>query len=340
MMEKPPPITPPPINQRISQSEESTKTYWLLAVAVLLGFLLAMVLVPWLTSVINFGGKVGRMDNGESGTLVASLGTGSADSTRAAEASGPSSAMSESGTGAGDDMVPRVQAEQIESNTIPATPESQVSTAESNGENGADERENEEEPRLLIVEQKRSVDRSIQSGLSRESIGGLGGANPFVGSGPPAKSTVYVIDVSGSMQTPDRLPRVLSTLKRAVELLEPEQKFTVILFDQGFYNAPIGQGLVLANKRNKQAIYDWLANAPGGSGTNPLPAMLTAIQQRPERIVLLSDGEFDPTSAVAITQANRSNLQSAKIDCVGLMEEVETLKEIAKANKGIYYQAQ
>jgi hypothetical protein len=67
--------------------------------------------------------------------------------------------------------------------------------------------------------------------------------------------------------------------------------------------------------------------------------MLTAIQQRPERIVLLSDGEFDPTSAFAITQANRSGVRSARIDCVGLMIEADTLKQIAKANNGIYYLA-
>ena len=337
MMEKPPPITPPPVNQSYSRSEESSNVYWLLAAAVFFGLLLAMVMVPWLASLSNFGGKDGRLGNGESGTVVASLGLGSAG---AAEATDPSSAIAESGTGIGDDIVPKVQAEPSETNADSTSPESQVSAAESNDENGAESMENEEEPRLLIVEQTRSVGRSIQSSVNEESIGGLGGANPFVGSGPPAKSTIYVIDVSGSMQTPDRLPRVISTLKRAVDLLESEQKFTVILFDQGFYNAPVGQGLVLANKRNKQAIYHWLANAPGGSGTNPLPAMLEAIQQRPERIVLLSDGEFDPTSAVAIMQANRSTPRSAKIDCVGLMEEVETLKEIAIANKGIYYQAQ
>jgi len=102
----------------------------------------------------------------------------------------------------------------------------------------------------------------------------------------------------------------------------------------------MGMGLLLANEKNKQAIYDWLDNAPGGGGTNPLPAMITAIQQKPERIILLSDGEFDPTSVFAITQANQSNKQPARIDCVGLMEEVETLKEIARSNKGTYYQAQ
>ena len=141
------------------------------------------------------------------------------------------------------------------------------------------------------------------------------------------------------MQTADRLPRVLSTLKRAVDLLKPNQEFTVILFDDSAHTDPIGRGLLLASQKNKQVIFDWLDSAPGGSGTNPLPAMILAIQQKPEKIVLLSDGEFAPASAYEITQANQSNVKPAKIDCVGLMEEVETLKEIARSNKGIYYQA-
>lgn len=85
--------------------------------------------------------------------------------------------------------------------------------------------------------------------------------------------------------------------------------------------------------------YDWLDMPHFGSGTNPLPAMLFVIQLRPERIVLLSDGEFDPTFGDAITQANRSNQKPTKIDCVGLMEDVEVLKQIAASNKGIYFQA-
>ena len=142
------------------------------------------------------------------------------------------------------------------------------------------------------------------------------------------------------LQTSDRLPRVLSTLKGAVDLLNPDQEFTVILFDDSAHTDPIGKGLLLTNKENKKTIYEWLDRAKGGGGTNPLPAMIMAIQQKPERIVLLSDGEFDPTSVLEITQANQSNVKPAKIDCVGLMEEVETLKEIARSNKGIYYQAQ
>jgi hypothetical protein len=40
-----------------------------------------------------------------------------------------------------------------------------------------------------------------------------------------------------------------------------------------------------------------------------------------------------------IQTENHQHGKPARIDCIGLDEEVETLKEIAKQNKGIYYQA-
>ncbi len=112
-----------------------------------------------------------------------------------------------------------------------------------------------------------------------------------------------------------------------------------MLFDDNYHLHPVERGLLLANARNKKTICDWLDRGINGSGTNPIPAMMFAVQLKPERIVLLSDGEFDPSSAIVITRANESSPKPAAIDCVGLMEEVETLKAIARSNKGIYYQA-
>jgi hypothetical protein len=67
--------------------------------------------------------------------------------------------------------------------------------------------------------------------------------------------------------------------------------------------------------------------------------MHAAILQEPERIVLLSDGEFDPYAVDQITQMNQNLRKPARIDCVGLMEQVLVLQEIARQNKGVYYQA-
>ena len=317
MTSKPPPIPPPPMRNRNRESDVSNRLYWMIAPAVLLGVLFAIFFLSWLVNRSDLGKGKDSFNNGAQNS-VADLDHDNG---------------SETGIAVNENTESESIAVADPNNNMPVPP---LRTEPKDG--SEEEPANNPETVLLIVEQ-RPTSKASQSGARGANLA-AGGVNPFVGTGSSAKTTVYVIDVSGSMQTQDRLPRVISTLKRAVDLLTPDQMFTVILFDDGFHTDPIGKGLLQANRQNKQAIYDWLDNAPGGSGTNPLPAMIIAIQQKPERIVLLSDGEFDPTSAFAITNANRSNVKPARIDCVGLMEEVETLKEISRSNNGIYYQAQ
>lgn len=170
-------------------------------------------------------------------------------------------------------------------------------------------------------------------------LGATEGLNPFVGEGKPAASTVFVIDVSSSMQGNNKLDRVMNALARAIDQLSNKQKFCVILFDHGHYFAPGAQGLEVASPESKRRAKLWLEQAPGGGGTMPMSAMTAAIVLNPERIVLLSDGEFDPTNVQTITVLNHQRRKPAKIDCVGLMEDVMVLREIANQNKGVYYQA-
>jgi Mg-chelatase subunit ChlD len=177
------------------------------------------------------------------------------------------------------------------------------------------------------------------SGQNGTDLSSSKGMNPFVGEGKPAASTVFVIDVSGSMQNPGKLPRVMNALSRAIDQLKDNQKVCVLLFDNFYFSDPSLPGLVPANKKNRERIQAWLAMPQGGGGTEPMAAMVAAITLNPERIVLLSDGEFDPSNIQTITMLNSNQAKPARIDCVGLMEQVIVLQEIAKANHGIYYQA-
>ncbi len=68
-------------------------------------------------------------------------------------------------------------------------------------------------------------------------------------------------------------------------------------------------------------------------GTEPLAAVMHAIALEPERIVILSDGEFDPSYVTQITEANSMDPKDRiRIDCIGLDEVVESLQQIAKQN--------
>ncbi|MFY8072852.1 MAG: VWA domain-containing protein [Pirellula sp.] len=328
-MNKPPPLSPPPLRIQIRESEASFRLLWLIAAAAMLGLLLSVFLLVWLLSQDEVGQGATADSAGGGGSQVANLDT---DDSREASSAEVARAVSKSTS----------TEEEAESKRKDSAPESDSDLKDQLTESMEDS-VHYEEPVLLVVEEKPSPKATRSGSRGSASSGQIlatpGGVNPFLGTGSPAKSNVFVIDISGSMQTVDRLPRVMATLKRAIDQLKPEQKFMVVLFDDTVHTDPSSSGLVLANKKNVERVYQWLDMPQFGGGTNPLPAMLFALQSRPERIVLLSDGEFDPTFANTITQANRSNQKPAKIDCVGLMEVVEVLKQIATSNKGIYYQA-
>ncbi len=161
-----------------------------------------------------------------------------------------------------------------------------------------------------------------------------------------AKSMVFVIDKSGSMSG-NPLSRVSAELIFAINSLSEEQSFFVIFFDDTAWpmHAQRGRsGLTSAQTiqlepglpANQQAAASWINSMQGGGGTNPGGAMLMAIDAQPEKIVLLSDGEF---SQQYVAEIRRRNQGFTQIDCIGLSEQIQTLQTIASENGGRYYQA-
>jgi Mg-chelatase subunit ChlD len=326
---KPPSISkPPPVGKHreqagtVSAEYKDDKIKWILAAAISAGILISLFLIPLMLLSSNGGGSAGGKDEG-------------------ARVKGAAALSNDNGTSKGTD-----EPQSLPAPEGPATTDSMVESPNESIENTSAEDESIEQqsvPMLLTYKPKpRSTSKSSVGGSGTKSgseIVASGGRNPFIGDGPPAKSTVFVVDVSGSMQNPDRLPRVLASMTRAIELLKSNQKFAIVLFDDQAYAFPKQPAWLDASDKNKQNAFDWLNVTKGGGGTNPIPGMAIAIGLAPEKIVLLSDGEFDPHCIDLVRNANRRNRQPARIDCVGLAEDIETLKEIAKQNKGIYYQA-
>lgn len=174
-------------------------------------------------------------------------------------------------------------------------------------------------------------------GSTGPGITSRGGINPLL-SALNSQSTVFVIDQSGSMAG-DRLNRVLHSMKESIHRLQDHQQFLILFFSTGFQSHPTLSTLAPATEANKKIALQWLDTIRSGGGTQPVDAMLHAIQQKPERIILLSDGEFDPLGVGIITSANQSQSQPIRIDGIGLAETVQTLQDLAKQNQGIYYQA-
>lgn len=112
----------------------------------------------------------------------------------------------------------------------------------------------------------------------------------------PASNLVFLIDVSGSMQGPNRLPLVKSSLKLLVEQLREEDKISMVVYAGS-------AGLVLpptsgSNKiKIKEAIDQLEAGGSTAGGAGIQLAYKTArqnfIKNGNNRIILCTDGDFN-----------------------------------------------
>ena len=352
---------PPPLPASSNTTDESAsrgdtqkgafidrdRTEWIgIIVAVGIGLLLSIACLVWFRD-----GSGGSSTRGQEAGLAAKEGVLAGESTdgktseNGQDTSQESDANREARTKSGQDMDQEFSDSRADDRSV--TNGTDPDLGGSSNSDGKSEEEQSEATLVLVPNRQNRQAAGSRMGPNRSGSGvGAGldltstkGLNPFVGEGKPAVSTVFVIDVSGSMRNQDRLPRVMNALTRAIDQLSDKQEFCVLLFDSTFYSAPWVTGLTAGTADNKRRIKAWLAQPPGGGGTEPMGAMAAAIELRPERIVLLSDGEFDPTNILTITSMNHQLKTPARIDCVGLQEDVLVLREIANKNKGIYYQA-
>lgn len=228
----------------------------------------------------------------------------------------------------------------------PIEPPAQPTTVETQPTNrSADTVEGVSEP----VAESREVDpNELRKGAriiplfsepSAASAPTLETSNPFLDSGK-ANSIVFVIDKSSSMS--QNFGRVIKALYQSLDRLSKDKSFQVIFFDDAPRQNPNFSGLVNATEKNKDAMKKWIeGHLRADGGTEPLDAVKLAIELCPQRIIILSDGEFNPEYVEKITQYNLSKPKDPiRIDCIGLNEVVESLQQIAQRNgPGIYYQA-
>lgn len=169
--------------------------------------------------------------------------------------------------------------------------------------------------------------------------GGPVGSLWGVGEGQKARSIVYVLDRSGSMS--DTFGLLQRELKQAIGSLESDQLFNVIFFNEGKCT-PLFPQLVTATLENKRQVFVSLETIVPSGQTEPLDAIQTALDSRPDVLFLLSDGdfgEFNQKIMRVIRQKNRDKATTINTilfvyDTAGDGEKV--LRTIAEENRGIY----
>jgi hypothetical protein len=128
---------------------------------------------------------------------------------------------------------------------------------------------------------------------------GQGDGHGFFGDPGAAKSFVFVLDRSLSMNKTHQLSNGLTRFQRLkmeligfIDKLRADQTFYVVFFNDKMNRMP-AEGMVPATVENKQKYLKWISSAVAVGGTDPRRSIRLAMQLQPEMIYFLSDGEVE-----------------------------------------------
>ncbi len=175
--------------------------------------------------------------------------------------------------------------------------------------------------------------------------GGIGPKANFVGISGNARRVVYICDATGTMLGL-KFDLLQKQLYKAIDILKPIQGFNVIFFRGGDsdeeWAKPFADELVVANPANKQKVRQYIEGMTElGKGTNPLPALRRAFEQKAQLVYFLTDGQFDNVVGYdeVLAEVRRLNAdKSVKINTIAFMSEdaqaEEALQKMARENGG------
>jgi Ca-activated chloride channel family protein len=112
----------------------------------------------------------------------------------------------------------------------------------------------------------------------------------------PARNLVFLLDVSGSMQPPERLPLIRNAMRMLVDVLRPQDRVAIVVYASA-------SGLVLPSTpgSNKTTIHDAIARLEAGGSTNGGAGVRLAYEVARQnfmpgginRVILATDGDFN-----------------------------------------------
>ena len=141
-------------------------------------------------------------------------------------------------------------------------------------------------------------------------IGGTGGPGEttFMNISGVGKTFVYVIDTSSSMGG-SRLKIAQSQLKASLRLLQPNQKFAVIFYNEYRERLKLrrqdDQSMYFATDVNKELAGHEVDRVTSDRGTEHMPALLEAISLKPNVIYFLTDGDEPELSPAQLAEIRR-----------------------------------
>lgn len=177
------------------------------------------------------------------------------------------------------------------------------------------------------------------SGGGSGSGTGLGsgvGGTTFFGVGGRGKRFAFVVDKSGSMSADGRLTEAKEELRRAIAALPDYASVYVVFYDTSEPFAFSDRWERVKGTLLKRLVR-WLGDVGPSGGTNPMPAFrqVYALDQRPDVIFFLSDGEIPEGCAIEIRRLNGRG-KKVTINSIAFGDEAGAarLREVAQDSGG------
>lgn len=112
----------------------------------------------------------------------------------------------------------------------------------------------------------------------------------------PHSNLVFLLDVSGSMDAPDRLPLVKNSMKLLLDSLQPDDTVSIVV-----YAGASGTALAPTKVSDRSTIYNALDNLQAGGSTAGAAGIELAYQlaeqnfnkEAVNRVILATDGDFN-----------------------------------------------
>ncbi|MFO1021322.1 MAG: VWA domain-containing protein [Planctomycetales bacterium] len=177
------------------------------------------------------------------------------------------------------------------------------------------------------------------TGIGRMDGSGTGGGEvEFFGSRGLGNSVVFVVDMSGSMQTDKRFVIAQRELIQSINKLQKQQRFYVIFYNMRelpIFSPRPPTRMIAATSALKMQAKNWINTVRPGGGTEPQAALEQALKLRPDMIYFLTDGEIPGETREMLNQANKNKVT---IHTIAFQSEAgqEILKLISQDHHGTF----
>jgi hypothetical protein len=164
-------------------------------------------------------------------------------------------------------------------------------------------------------------------------VGGTGGPGQttFMDISGVGKTFVYVIDTSSSMNG-SRLKIAKGQLKASLRLLQPNQKFAVIFYNEYRERLKLRrqaeQTMYFATELNKQLATQEIDRITPDRGTEHKAALIEALSLKPDVVYFLTDGDEPALSAAELKEIHR-HTGSTTIHVIKLGDGTLTTRQVS-----------